>query len=155
MKVVRSSEVSWVDALQKGAYSNRRKPLVTDKLSASVWELPAGKKSFPLHSHAVTEEALFVISGKAKVRTPEGLTPIGAGDYVSFPPGGPAHQLINDGPEPLTYLALSVNAVGADIVEYPESDKVAFSVGRPPSGKRAVFKHADHADYFDGDKDAE
>ncbi len=153
MKVVRSSEVPWSDALVRGAYAQRRKALGGEKLPCSLWELAPGKKSFPLHAHHVTEEALFVVSGRGKVRTPEGLTPIGPGDYVSFPAGGPAHQLVNDGAEPLVYVGMSA-VMGADVVEYPDSDKVACAVGKPPSGKRFVFRRKDQADYFDGDPDA-
>ena len=103
--------------------------------------------------HYVTEEALFVISGHAKVRTPDGLSAIGPGDYVSFPPGDGAHQLINDGTEPLIYLGLSVSK-GVDIVEYPDSNKVAAAVGAPPDGKRFMFNKDTAAGYFDGEKDA-
>ena len=57
MKITRSSEVEWVEALKRGRYDNRRKALGGDKLSAGLWELPAGKRSFPMHAHLVTEEA--------------------------------------------------------------------------------------------------
>ena len=96
---------------------------------------------------------MYVLSGSAKIRTPEGLTPIGAGDYVSFPPGGPAHQLVNDGAEPMLYLAMSAGQ-GVDIVEYPDSNKVSSVVGVFPNAKRFIFKKADQAEYFDGEKDA-
>lgn len=153
MKVVRSSEAPWTDALVRGAYAQRRKPLGGERLKCSLYELAPGKKSFPLHAHHVTEEALFVVSGRGAVRTPEGLTPIGPGDHVSFPPGGPAHQLVNEGADPLVYVGMS-SGVGADVVEYPDSDKVACAVGAPPSGKRFVFRRKDAADYFADDPDA-
>src|SRR4051812_6843603 len=98
LKVTRSADVPWADALNRGPFQQRRKGLGGEKLSAGLWELPPGKRSFPLHVHHVTEEALFVLSGRGAVRTEEGQTPIGPGDFVSFPPGGPAHQLVNDGP---------------------------------------------------------
>ncbi len=153
MKIVKTADAPWVEGMNKGAFSGRRKPLGTPKLGASLWELPPGKKSFPFHSHHVTEEAMYVVSGTAKVRTPEGLTAISAGDYVSFPAGGPAHQLINDGAEPMHYLGLSVSP-GFDIVEYPDSDKVSSVVGVPPNAKRFIFKKKDMAEYFDAEKDA-
>lgn len=102
MKVVRTNEVPWGPALTRGQYANRRKELGgSERLACGLWELAPGKKSFPLHAHLVTDEALFVVSGTGKVRTPDGLTPIGPGDFVAFPAGGPAHQLLNDGTEPL------------------------------------------------------
>ena len=153
MKVVRSNEVEWVDALNRGGFGNRRKQLGGEKLMCGLWELPPGKKSFPLHTHQVTEEAMYVLSGRAKVRTPEGETPVGPGDFVSFPAGGPAHQLINDGAEPMVYLAMSATQ-GVDVVEYPDSGKVACAVGNWPNARRFMFRKADQVDYFDGEKDA-
>ena len=150
MKIVRSSEVPWKDGMVRGPFGQRLKKLGGEKLTASLWELPPGKRSFPLHAHLVTEEALFVVSGRAKVRTTEGETPIGPGDWVSFPPGGPAHQLVNDGTEPLVYLGLSAT-LGVDVVEYPDSDKVAAAVGTWPSAKRWMFRKTSQVDYFDGE----
>jgi uncharacterized cupin superfamily protein len=153
MHIIKSNQVEWTAALTRGAYAQRRKPLGQGALASGLWELPPGKKSFPLHVHLVTEEALFVLSGTAKVRTPEGETAIGPGDWVTFPPGGLAHQLVNDGPEPLVYLGLSASK-GVDVVQYPESGKVSASVGAYPAGKRFVFREEDQVDYFAGDQDA-
>jgi len=154
MKVVRSSEAVWKNVTDKGAYGSRRKELAGGNFACGLWELAPGKKSFPLHLHHVNQEGLFVISGRAQVRTPEGLTAIGPGDFVSFPPGGPAHQLINDGTEPLVYLGIS-SVHPADVVEFPDSDKVSAAVGRPPTGQRFIFRKGDQVDYYAGDKDAE
>ena len=152
MKIVRSSELPWKDGINRGPFGQRLKRLGGEKLTASLWELPPGKRSFPLHAHLVTEEALFVVSGRGKVRTPEGESPIGPGDWVSFPPGGPAHQLLNDGTEPLLYLGMSA-VLGVDVVEYPESDKIAASVGAFPA-KRWIFRRGSQVDYFDGEPGA-
>lgn len=150
MHVVRTSELPWAEAIDHGPFYQRRKGLGGERLSAGLWELPPGKRSFPFHAHLVTEEAMFVISGTAKVRTPDGLTPIGPGDFVHFPPGGPAHQLVNDGTEPLVYVGLGAG-VGADVVEYPDSDKVASAAGTGPSRKRFVFKRGAQVDYYEGE----
>jgi uncharacterized cupin superfamily protein len=150
MKVVRTSTVPWTEAVNHGPFLQRRKGLGGERLSAGLWELPPGKRSFPLHAHLVTDEALFVLSGTGKVRTPEGLTEIGPGDFVHFPPGGPAHQLVNDGTEPLVYLGLGAG-VGADVVEYPDSDKVAASVVAGAARKKFVFKRGSQVDYYEGE----
>jgi uncharacterized cupin superfamily protein len=155
MKVVRTSEMPWADAMQRGQYHNQRKDLGgLNVLRSTLWKLSPGKKSFPLHRHQITEEALFVVSGRARVRTERGETEIGPGDYVAFPAGGEAHQLVNDGPEPLVYLGLSANPAGADVVEYPASGKVACTAGTPPTGKRFIFPLTSQVDYFHGDEDA-
>ena len=153
MDVVRTSQLQWAETMDRGAFRQRRKHLGGEKLSCGLWELPPGKRSFPLHVHYLTEEALFVLSGTGKVRTPEGETNIGPGDFVSFPAGGPAHQLMNDGVEPLVYLGMAA-AGAADLVEYPDSGKVAASLGLGPGRKRFMFRRDSQVDYFDGEPDA-
>ncbi len=153
MKLVRTQDVPWADALQRGQFSQRRKPLGGEKLQCGLWELAPGKRSFPLHAHQITEEALFVLSGKAKVRTPDGLTEIGPGDFVSFPAAGPAHQLVNDGTEPLVYVGMSAVS-GADVVEYPESNKIAAAWGTWPKPTRFIFRKDAQVDYLDGEPGA-
>jgi uncharacterized cupin superfamily protein len=153
MKITRSSEVEWKEAMNQGQFAGRRKGLGGEKLTCGLWELPPGKRSFPMHAHSVTEEALYVISGRAKVRTPEGETAIGPGDFVSFPPGGPAHQLVNDSNEPMIYLAMGAGQ-GMDIVEYPESGKLAVSMGSGATRKRFIYMKDKQVEYFEGEKDA-
>lgn len=153
MKILRTREMEWSEGMNRGAFFQRRKALGTGALACGLWELPPGKKSFPFHSHHVTEEAMFVISGSAKVRTPQGLTPIGPGDFLHFEPGKEAHQLINDGNDTLLYFAVSAPK-GVDIVEYPDSQKVASSVGVWPDVQRFIFKKGDAAGYFDDEPDA-
>jgi uncharacterized cupin superfamily protein len=150
MKIVRTSEMEWAPAMDHGKFAGRRKALGGQKLTCGLWELPPGKRSFPLHVHHVTEEALFVVSGRGKVRTPDAETEIGPGDYVSFPAGGPAHQLINEGSEPMVYLGLSA-VFGVDVVEYPDSGKIATAIGSSPDGRRFIFRAKDQAGYFDGE----
>jgi uncharacterized cupin superfamily protein len=150
MKVTRSHELEWKQQIDHGRFNGRRKPLGGEKLLCGLWELPPGKRSFPMHAHLVTEEALWVVSGRAKVRTPEGETEIGVGDFVSFPAGGPAHQLVNDGAEPFVYVAMSAT-IGVDIVEYPESGKLAAAIGSGSKSRRMLFRSKDAPDYWEGE----
>lgn len=155
MKIVKTNDVPWSDALRRGNYDQQRKDLGgLSALRTGLWQLAPGKKSFPLHRHHATEEALFVLSGRGKVRTEHGETAIGAGDYVAFPPGGPAHQLLNDGDEPLVYLGMSSTPGPVDVVEYPDSKKLAAAMGGLPFTRRVILDASHEADYFDGDKDA-
>lgn len=151
MNVVRTNKMEWGPGIERGRFLQRRKDLGGQKLRSGLWELAPGKRSFPFHRHQVQEEAMFVISGTAKVRSEEGDTEVGPGDYVSFPPGGTAHHLYNDGNQPFVYLAMTAVA-GFDIVEYPDSGKVACSVGSWPAAKRFVFREKDQVDYFDGEE---
>ena len=111
----------------------------------------AGIASIVASSSATAATTLTVIEHTVTDHvTDVGKTGIGPGDYVSFPPGGTPHQLVNDGTEPLVYLAMSA-LQGFDLVEYPDSDKVACSLGGWPAAKRFVFRRKDQADYFEGE----
>lgn len=154
MKIVRSAGVPWEEAIEHGRFSQRTKQLSSfaGSLACGLYELAPGKTSFPLHAHHVTEEALYVLSGSAKVRTPDAAAPLRAGDYVAFPAGGPAHQLVNDGPEPLVYLAFSVyETQDADVLEYPASGKIAAGIGIDPNRTRFRFLAKDAVDFFTGE----
>ncbi|HET6437481.1 MAG TPA: cupin domain-containing protein [Anaeromyxobacter sp.] len=151
MKIVHTALDAWKDALTRGPFAQRRKELGRgERLSCGLWELPPGKRSFPLHAHLVTEEAMFVLSGRGKVRTPEGTEEVGPGDFVAFPAGGPAHQLLNDGAEPLVYVGISAS-MGVDVVQYPDSRKLAAAVGEWPNMRRWMFREGDQTDYLDGE----
>jgi uncharacterized cupin superfamily protein len=153
MNVVHTTDLPWAQALTRGRFQQRRKHLGGEKLACGLWELPPGKLSFPLHVHLVTEEALFVVSGRGVVRSTDGEVAIGPGDFVSFPAGGPAHQLRNDGDEPMVYLGMAAVS-GVDVVEYPGSGKIAASIGAYPTGKRFMFRKDSQVDYLDGEPDA-
>ena len=119
-----------------------------------MYELPPGKTSFPLHVHYVTEEAMFVLSGAATIRTNEGRSTVGAGDWVTFPVGGVAHHLINEGAEPCVYLAFSVyQPQDVDVVDYPDSEKLGAGIGIDPDRKRFRHLKKDAVDYFLGEED--
>jgi uncharacterized cupin superfamily protein len=150
MKVVRTRAIEWAPGIDHGRFCQRRKDLGGEQVRSGLWQLAPGKRSFPFHMHHVTEEALFVLSGVARVRTPRGETELAPGDYVSFPAGDEAHQLINDGPEPFVYLAVSGPSV-AEVVEYPDSDKIACRVGSGSGEKIFVFRRRDQAGYFDSE----
>jgi uncharacterized cupin superfamily protein len=59
----------------------------SDRLAASVFELPSGSSSFPLHIHHANEELLVVISGQPTLRTLNGERQLEEGELVAFPPG--------------------------------------------------------------------
>lgn len=155
MALARSTELPWVEAIEHGRFSQRTKELSPHggSLASGIYELPPGKTSFPLHVHYVTEEAMFVISGSATIRTNEGRSAVGAGDWVTFPIGGLAHHLINEGTEPCVYLAFSVyQPQDADIVEYPDSKKIGAGIGIDPDRKRFRHLTKDAVDYFLGEE---
>jgi len=57
---------------------------------------------------------------------------------------------VNDGTEPLVYLGMAA-ASGVDVVEYPDSNKVAAAVGAWPNVKHFIFRKDDQVEYLDGE----
>ena len=128
------------------------------KLGYRVIELPPGKRGWPLHHHHVNEEMFVVLSGTGVFRLGEDCIPVAAGDVVAAPAGGPetAHQFVNEGAEPLRYLAVSTME-SPDVMGYPESGKFAVFVGAAPGAPKSQreFEHvgrlADAVGYGDGE----
>ncbi len=112
-----------------------------EQIGGTVYELPAGERSFPFHFHHGFEEWLIVLDGTPVLRDPSGERELRRGDVVCFPVGPDgAHQLRGPG----TVLIVSTGG-SPETIEYPDSGKVGVS---PP---RKVFRLADATDYWDGE----
>jgi uncharacterized cupin superfamily protein len=128
------------------------------KLGYNITEVPPGKRAFPCHNHRVNEEMFFILEGSGDIRVGAQTYPIRAGDIIACPPGGreTAHQIINNGPATLRYLAVSTKFT-PEIVEYPDSDKFAVAADFPPDaqGQPQEFLFIGRADaqvdYWDGE----
>ncbi|HET7363142.1 MAG TPA: cupin domain-containing protein, partial [Burkholderiales bacterium] len=91
------------------------------KLGYNLTAVPPGKRAYPFHSHRVQEEMFYVIEGTGEVRIGGETFPIGAGDIIACPTGGPetAHQIVNTGKTELRYLSVSTKEP-TEICEYPD-----------------------------------
>lgn len=133
-------------------------PRGAKRLGARYVELPPGKKAWPFHAHHANDELFVILSGSGRVRFGAGTYEVAAGDVVVCPAGGAetAHQLTAGGDAPLTYLAVSTMH-DPDVLEYPDSGKVAAFAGAAPGGDKgarrvALVVRADSAvDYWDGE----
>jgi uncharacterized cupin superfamily protein len=82
--------------------------LGSELLGASVYELPPGQRSFPLHFHHANEELLIVLAGTVSVRTADGNRELGGGDALIFPRGPRGvHQVINRSGDTARVLVVS------------------------------------------------
>ena len=96
----------------------------TEELGASLFEVPPGGATFPLHAHYANEELLVVIAGRPTLTTLEGERELAAGEVVACPTGRKgAHRLDNRTDEPVRVLIVStMNA--PDINEFPETGEL-------------------------------
>jgi uncharacterized cupin superfamily protein len=118
-------------------------------LGGSMYELEAGDKLWPYHTHHANEEWVVVLRGTPTLRTPEGEQVLNEGDVVCFPRGKEgAHQLVNRTSEPIRVLMLST-LVAPDIVEYLDTGKVG---ARSVAGERIMLsKPGPELDYWEGE----
>jgi uncharacterized cupin superfamily protein len=129
----------------------------SERLGASLYELPPEQASFPYHAHFANEEMLVVVAGRPSLRTDEGWRELSPGEVVSFAVGrGGAHQVVNCSDEPVRVLFLSeMNA--PELSFYPDSNKILAGT-RPPGGEEGdddifdAFDLADVVDYWEGEE---
>jgi uncharacterized cupin superfamily protein len=89
-------------------------------LGASLFEVPPGASTFPLHIHYANEEMLLVLAGRPTLRTPDGERELAEGEVVAFPAGREGgHTIDNRSDEPVRYLVVSTMRA-PEINEFPE-----------------------------------
>lgn len=132
--LVRTSELEPTSGMHLSHPLNDRSELRMTRLSdptglshvgVSMARLPPGKESFALHSHSVQEEWIFILSGAGRVRLDREELLVQAGDFIGFPPGGPAHLVCNDGDSDLIYLQGGDRREG-DRGRFPELGLVGY-----------------------------
>lgn len=85
-------------------------------------EVPAGAESTEYHRHHFEDEAVYILSGRAKLILDEEEFELGPGDFVGLPAKGPAHVFQNPGPEPLRALVVG-QRLAHDVGDYPRLGK--------------------------------
>lgn len=159
--LVHADDLPWTDVAHGTRVALKRKQLGAAahgrKLGCSLVEVPPGRASWPLHYHLGNEEAVYVLSGAGTLRLGAEALPVRQGDYVALPPGAEcAHQLVNDGAEPLRYLCFSTMEA-PDVLVYPDSKKVGVFAGAAPGGDKAArtlhayLPLAAEVDYWEGE----
>lgn len=124
-----------------------------ERIGLSLWEIPPGQAAYPFHFHLGEEEVVVVLSGTPTLRTWMERRRLATGDTVRFPCGQDgAHQLLNEGSEPVRVLAISTNGQ-PDIVRYPDSGKVGVAE-RDPQGEgfQVMFRLENEVDYWEGER---
>ena len=105
----------------------------------NLYELDAGKTSWPAHYPTAAHEKFVVLDGAGEARIGAERFPLRPGSIVVRPPyTGDAHALHGG---PLTYLAWGTNPDG-DATVYPDSDKMKIG---------GVMYRVEKLDYWDGE----
>src|SRR3954447_2742594 len=93
-------------------------------LGASLFALPPGSATFPLHAHLHNEELLVVLSGTPTLRTTDGSRVLASGDVVAFVAGlEGAHELTNASDSEVRLLIVST-MVAPEINVFPDTGEL-------------------------------
>lgn len=128
----------------------------SEQLGASLFELPPGASTFPLHIHWANEELLIVLAGRPTLRGIDGERELAPGDVVAFRVGREgAHRIDNRGDEAVRVLLVST-MVGPEVNEYPNSGKVwarnyVPGTDAPEHAVDLIARPEDNLDYLDGE----
>ena len=117
-------------------------------MGGTVYDLPAGERTFPYHYHHGIEEWLVVVAGSPTLRTPEGEQRLREGDVVCFRAGPDgAHQITGPG-----RVLIVSNLVYPSVAVYPDSDKVGTRPSPDPDDPdRLNFPRGSAVDYWEGE----
>jgi uncharacterized cupin superfamily protein len=128
-----------------------------EKLGASLFEVPPGASTFPLHLHHANEELIVVVAGRPTLRTIDGERELAPGEVVACPTGRRgAHRLDNRSDEPVRVLIVST-MLAPDVNEYPDSGKVwarNYAPGAAPGDEpvELIARPEDNLDYLEGER---
>ena len=128
------------------------------QLGASLFELPPGASSFPLHVHHANEEMIVVLAGRPTLRGIEESRVLSPGEVVACPAGrAGAHRIDNSSTEPVRFMVVSTMHA-PEVNEYPDSGKIwvrDYAPGAPPPDTHELDKVVPaepEIDYLDGER---
>jgi len=81
-----------------------------------------GYRSTELHVHHFEEECIYLLSGRGTAIIGDRIIPVQAGDFIGCPANGIAHELVNDGTEPLVFLVVG-QRLEHDVTDFPRQRK--------------------------------
>lgn len=88
------------------------------RIGVHLVRVEPGDDTTELHAHAVEEEFVYVLSGRARLTLGDEERILEAGAFAGFAVGHPPHAMTALGPEPLVYL-LAGTREAIDLCHYP------------------------------------
>ena len=81
-------------------------------------EVPIGSATCAFHRHLCEEECINILEGTGTARIGATVLQVEAGDFITYPAGGEAHDLRNTGSSILKCIIIG-QRLDFDIVDYP------------------------------------
>ena len=88
------------------------------QIGAHLVRVEPGRETTVYHYHEDQEELVYILEGRARLEIAEETVEVGAGDFVGFPVGGPAHLMTNVSDRDLVYLMIGERR-RRDVTVYP------------------------------------
>lgn len=104
------------------------------RLGVHLVRVAPGDDTTELHAHAVEEEFVYVLSGRARLIVGDEERILEAGAFAGFAVGHPPHAMTALGPDPLVYL-LAGTREAIDLCHYPRRGRWLIVA---PGGERVV-----------------
>jgi uncharacterized cupin superfamily protein len=89
------------------------------RVAVNLHRIPAGRESWAFHVHHRQEEWMLVLEGRGIAEIGDAEHEVGPGDFLGFPPGGPAHHLRNPFADHLVCLVGGDAHEGVEVVDFP------------------------------------
>jgi uncharacterized cupin superfamily protein len=127
---------AWDQEIDRGLYKWQRAHLGEQagarELGASIYDLPAGAATFPLHAHLANEELIVVLEGSATLESLHGDLALLTGEVVACPRGlSGAHRIRNHTAETARILIVSTMNF-PDVNVFPNHELVWVRTGQRP-----------------------
>ena len=115
------------------------------RLGVSLVWLPPGKESFAYHLHHREEEWMYVLEGEGTVDVDDREVPVGAGDFLGFPPGV-AHLVRNTGARDLHFLQGGEMIRDVEVADFPRLRRRMVRMGN----RMAIYPFDAEVPFFPG-----
>lgn len=86
-----------------------------------------GDETTQHHNHEVSDEFIYILSGKGTLYLGDESIEVGPGDFAGFPRQGAAHSMKNTGAEDLVYL-MGGGRPEFDICNYPHINRRMYLI---------------------------
>ena len=97
-------------------------------LGIHLLRIAPGDETTAPHNHEMSEEFVYVLSGRAALFMDGEEQRMEAGDFAGFTAGGPAHYMKNDGDRDLVFLVGGTRPA-TDVINQPGAGKRMYSTG--------------------------
>ena len=98
------------------------------QLGFHVMTVMPGHEYSEYHRHLYEEQCFYILSGCGEALIAEKEISVGPGDFLGFPRNGAAHTIVNNGDEPLVFLAART-MLEQDVCDYPHRNKRLYMTG--------------------------